>query len=102
MKLALALGKTRRELLASLDSAELTFWMAFDRVDPFGQERGDLRAGMIAANYSNWKRSPNAERFKPSDFMWKYGGGETAIEEQTPDQVEAAIDDAMQPLIQTS
>jgi hypothetical protein len=95
MKLALALGKTRRELLTGvpgMDSEEVTLWMAMDRVDPFGQERADLRAGIVAANYSNWKRSPDQDRYVPDDYMWKYDG--TKGEAQTPEEVDQAIDSA--------
>lgn len=90
---------TRRQLLANLDSEELTLWRAFDRVDPFGQDRADLRAGIIAANYSNWKKSGNCDRFVPADFMFEYGRV-NKIEEQAPEDVEAAIDAAMTSLLQ--
>lgn len=96
MKLALALGKTRRELLDSIDSEEMTLWMAFERVDPFGQERADYREALPWSVYFNSRRNPNSERCKPSDFMWQYSP--EATEEQTPEQVEQAIDAAMSAL----
>ncbi|MHB9836848.1 phage tail assembly protein T [Paraburkholderia terrae] len=40
---------TVRQLLANLDSAELSEWMAFNQIEPFGEARADLRAGIIAS-----------------------------------------------------
>ena len=32
-----------------MSSSEFAEWMAYDRLEPFGPQRDDLRAGMIAA-----------------------------------------------------
>ncbi|WP_246216892.1 DUF4035 domain-containing protein [Paraburkholderia panacisoli] len=58
-----------RQLLANLDSAELTEWLAYDRIDPFGQSRADLRAGIVAATVANYGNRELRERAKPSNFM---------------------------------
>lgn len=60
---------TVRQLLASLDSAELTEWMAFDRMEPIGEFRADLRAGIIASTVANYGGRDIREARKPSDFM---------------------------------
>jgi hypothetical protein len=62
---------TVRELLGKLDSRELTEWMAYDGLDPIGQERDDLRAGIVASTVANC-HSVKA-KFKPSDFVPKFG-----------------------------
>jgi hypothetical protein len=36
-----------RRLLLSMTSTELSWWMAYERIDPFGNERQDLHAAMI-------------------------------------------------------
>ncbi|WP_157131226.1 phage tail assembly protein T [Burkholderia pseudomallei] len=36
-------------MLANLDSTELTEWLAFDHMEPIGEHRADLRAGIVAA-----------------------------------------------------
>lgn len=60
---------TVRQLLASLDSAELTEWMAFDRLDPFGESRADLRAGIIASAAANHGYRDIKTPYQPGDFM---------------------------------
>ena len=44
--------------------------MAFYRIDPWGQERADLRAGVIASTVANCLSD---KPWKPSDFIPKYG-----------------------------
>lgn len=38
-----------RQCQAQIDSAEFEEWRAFDKVDPFGNWRGDLQAGIVAS-----------------------------------------------------
>jgi hypothetical protein len=57
------------ELLARISSAELTEWMAFDAIDPFGEERADLRAGIIASVTANHSFAPPSKPRQPSDYM---------------------------------
>lgn len=57
------------DLLARISSAELTEWMAFDAIDPFGDERADLRAGVIAAVTANHSFAPPSKPKRPSDYM---------------------------------
>ena len=60
---------TVREMLARIDSNELSEWMAFYELDPFGSVRTDLNAGVIAATIANVNRGKNGKTFQPSDFM---------------------------------
>ena len=55
-----------------IDAAELREWMAYYSLEPWGQERGDLRAGIIAATMANLKRGKSSKAFTPKDFMPKY------------------------------
>jgi hypothetical protein len=44
--------------------------MAFYHMDPWGEERADLRAGIIASVIANVNRGRRStRRFKPADFM---------------------------------
>ena len=43
----MALGRTVGELEASLSAAELREWIAFYRIDPWGEQRADLRMARI-------------------------------------------------------
>ena len=58
------------ELLARISSRELSEWAAFAQLEPFGEEREDLRAAIVAATVANTARDPKKQRaFVPSDFM---------------------------------
>lgn len=69
--LALALGKTKQELLEQLDNQELIEWQAFYRINPFGLERQDLHAGIVASTVANVNRGKR-KAFKVSEFMPRF------------------------------
>jgi hypothetical protein len=68
--LALALGCTVRELLRRIDSHELTEWMAYYGIRPFGEEPADIRMGVLASPVANCVTTSGG--FKPSDFLPEY------------------------------
>ncbi|TXH06678.1 MAG: DUF4035 domain-containing protein [Rhodocyclaceae bacterium] len=68
-RLALSLGMPVRELLARIGSDELTEWMAFYQLEPFGDFRADFRSGIVASTFANANRSKEAKPFTPGDFM---------------------------------
>ncbi len=53
MTLALKLGKTLSELISSLDASELRMWMAYDKITPIGDRRGDIQTAMITSSILN-------------------------------------------------
>ena len=59
---------TVRELLARIDSRELSEWMTYYLEDPFGSERDDLQAGIIASTVAN-ANTGKGKAFQPQDFM---------------------------------
>ena len=72
-RLALAMGRTVRELLGAMDSHELTEWIAFDIVEPIGGKRGDIQAAIIAATVANANRGKLGKALQPADFIPEYG-----------------------------
>ena len=52
-----------------ISDAELYEWMAFYRLEPFGDERADVRAGMVCAVVHNVNRGKRGKAAKPTDFM---------------------------------
>lgn len=59
------------ELGARMSSRELSEWMAYDRIEPFGEQRADLRQAMTTAAVYN---SIEAQRkhpkwHKPGDHL---------------------------------
>jgi len=68
----LALGCTVEELLARISSRELAEWMAYAELEPFGEERADLRAGIVASTIANVNRGKNRKAYKAVDFVPKF------------------------------
>ncbi len=59
-------------LLKNISSRELTEWMVYYEIEPFGEERADLRSGIIASTIANVNRGKGGKAYKPSDFIPKF------------------------------
>ncbi len=61
-------------LLSSISSRQLTEWMAYDQLEPFGERRADLRMAILASLIANANRDPDKRRepFSPADFMPRF------------------------------
>jgi len=73
MRLALTLGYLDvNALLQSISGKQLTEWMAFFELEPFGQEW--MQTGMITAMIANVNRDAKkrSEPFQPTDFIPGY------------------------------
>lgn len=81
-RLALALGCTVRQLLASIDSQELTHWLAYYRLEPWGEWRSDARAATICSVIANALRT-RGPAVGPEKFMLKFEGDKR----QTPEEM---------------
>jgi hypothetical protein len=71
-RLALAMGRTIQELRAVLSYREFCEWCLYYQIEPWGEDRADLRAGIVAssiANYAGKQRADSAYPALPSDFM---------------------------------
>jgi hypothetical protein len=80
---------TVAEMLTRVSSCELTEWAAFYALEPFGEERADLRAGIISATVANVNRGEKQEPLAAADFMPKF---DREVDEEMADE-EAASDD---------
>ncbi len=56
-------------MLSRMSAAELDEWMLYARIEPFGEERADLRMGILASLIANVNRAKGADAFTPSDFI---------------------------------
>ena len=86
----MALGKSMAEINA-LDYAEIQLWAAYSQTNPWGEERADYRAGIVASTVANAARSFSTRRgktFSPKDFMPKF---KTPGKKQTADQMRRAL-----------
>lgn len=52
-----------------MSAQEFADWQFYAQIEPFGEDRADFRAGVIASTFYNMNRGKNAEALKPSDFM---------------------------------
>ncbi len=72
MRLCLVLGCTLFELGQRMSAQEFGLWAALYAREPFGDVRGDLQAGVVAAtvaNYAGRIRSDGAGAAQPGEFM---------------------------------
>lgn len=56
-------------MLEEITSRQLSEWMAYNEIEPFGEDRDDLRMGIIASTIANVNRSNGKKPYKPQDFM---------------------------------
>lgn len=52
-----------------MDSLELAEWLAYDRLDPIGAERADLRIGILTAMYKNAHRKKADREAEATDYL---------------------------------
>lgn len=62
---------TRGELLDRMSSRELSDWQIYERIDPFGEERADLRIAQLGAAMANLLTDKKSRKrdFTVADFM---------------------------------
>jgi hypothetical protein len=70
-------------LLGELSSRQLAEWLAFFRLEPWGEERADLRAGIVASTVANVHRDGKKRRkpYSPEEFMPRF-----EVEEEAPEE----------------
>lgn len=71
-------------MLAEMSSAQFAEWMAYSALEPWGEERDDLRMAITASTIANGNRGKNQKPFKPQDFMPNF---EPETEEQARDRL---------------
>lgn len=61
-------------MLRQLTAREFLGWSAYAELEPFGEERGDIRAALIATVLANINRDPKRrpQAFRLEDFMLKF------------------------------
>lgn len=79
MALALRLGRTLHELRSTITASELKMWIAYDRLSPIGDWRGDVQAAQISASVFNTQRG----KANIADLLLKWGGEEEDGEEDS-------------------
>lgn len=98
MDLALAMGRTVRELMDSLESAEYTDWLAYGRIRPVGESAQDWHFATLKTLIANqWRRSKD-KPIGPEKLLLAYIKPEKPVEELTPEEVREQAQKFMQAL----
>jgi len=85
--LALELGFVHPDvMLAHMTSRQYAEWIAYYTQDPFGEQRADLRCGILAATVNNRWRGKYEAATSPRDYM-PFAG----TRQQTPKEIKAAL-----------
>lgn len=67
--MALRLGRTVHELSQTLTASEMKMWIAYDRLSPIGDWRGDVQAAQVATAAIN----AQGGKLGINDAMLKWG-----------------------------
>ena len=59
-------------MLSEITSAQFAEWLAYSRIEPWGEERDDLRTGILASMIANMFRDKGKKPAKPSDFILNF------------------------------
>lgn len=63
---------TRAELLARVSSRELTEWMLYYQIEPFGTEAAFMGHAITSSVVANANRKKGKKPFTPDDFMPRF------------------------------
>ncbi len=67
-----------------MSASEYAEWFEYYKLEPWGEERADLRAAGVSATIANVNRGKKGKTYQPSDFLLKFGkGGDVRM---TPEQ----------------
>lgn len=75
-RLASLLGCTVSELLEKISSSELSEWMAFYSMEPFGFESQMLGHAVTSSTIANVNRQKGQKSYAPKDFVPRIGASE--------------------------
>ena len=65
------MGIPYRELQMRISAPDFALYMAYDHIDPFSEQRADLRSAIIACVMAN-AFAAKGKKFKVSEFMAVY------------------------------
>ena len=75
-------------MLAEMSTVELGTWLALYGIDPWGEERADLRMGQLVAMLGNALRRKGGRTLKPGDF---YLSDRRGVRRQSAKDVESIM-----------
>jgi hypothetical protein len=78
----LALGLPRGEMLRRMSSKELSEWMAFYQIEPFGGDADYIGSAIVAQTVANRHRNKDEKPHITSEFIPKFEPQEQSVGEQ--------------------
>lgn len=67
------MGLTVREAQERISVDEFRHWLAYDRIDPIGNDRFDVLFAMLTSTLANCHRSKKQSAYKLEDFIPRWG-----------------------------
>jgi len=83
---------TVAELLRKLSASEFHDWSVYETLEPFGEWRADLRAGIVASTFASAHRRKGSRQPTPKDFMPTFG--EKTVRRQSVSEQRAIFEQA--------
>jgi hypothetical protein len=79
---------TVAEMLARISAHEIAEWLAYSRLEPFGEFQQEYRAALVASTVANTARDEkkHKEPFEAEEFMRKIYLDKNEPEEANPDK----------------
>jgi hypothetical protein len=77
-----------REMEERMPASEFFEWMMLEQIDPFGERRADIHAGLLSTLIANIYRAKNRRKYKLADFLLSFDEPKTA-KRQTPEEMHA-------------
>jgi hypothetical protein len=71
-------------MLSEISSVQYAEWLAYSALEPWGEERDDLRMAIIASTIANVNRGKGQKAFTPDQFMPSF---EQETEEQAAERM---------------
>ncbi len=62
-------GRFVHEIERELNGVQLAEYMAYDQIEPFGEQRADMRSASVCVTLANINRGKGKRAFKLGDFM---------------------------------
>lgn len=70
-------------MMREVSERDFRQWMAYYSLEPFGEERADLRSAIVAATIANCMGGKKGRKYKPKDFMPFSGTTQTPKDHQS-------------------
>lgn len=88
-RLALRLGYANPDAMrANMPYRVWLGWLEYSRLEPFGEDRADLRSAQIAQIMANaWLRRKGQRPYKIEDFAFDFDGSLKRRTQRTPEQL---------------